>query len=228
MGQAANKKRTGDNEAMAMAKYLRTSPQKLNLVARMIRGKDAGRAMVDLEFSSRRIAQDVRKVLQSAVANAENNHGLDVDRLYVAEAYVGKSITMKRFRARARGRASKILKPFSRLTVIVREREDEVKPKAKAKTAPAKAAAKNAAEGKDRAADKKETAKKAPAKKAASKKSPAKTSKAKVEKAEPNKTPGKAGTKKPAEGKPATNKPAHTNAKDQIDPKQKTDRGNDE
>lgn len=124
MGQTANKRRVADNEARAMAKYLRTSPHKLNLVAEMIRGKNAEKAMVDLEFCPRRIAGDVRKVLQSAVANAENNHGLDVDRLYVAEAHVGKSVMMRRFRARARGRASRIEKQFSRLTVVVRERAE--------------------------------------------------------------------------------------------------------
>ncbi len=124
MGQTANAKRTKDNEAMAMARHLRTSPYKLNLVAETIRGQKAEKALIDLTFSKRRIAQDVRKVLQAAVANAENNHGLDVDRLYVAEAYVGKSVTMKRFRARARGRASRIIKPFSRLTVVVREKEE--------------------------------------------------------------------------------------------------------
>jgi len=124
MGQAANTRRLADNEAMAMAKYIRTSPQKLNLVAQTIRGKAADKAMVDLEFNMRRVSQDVRKVLQSAIANAENNHGLDVDRLYVAEAFVGKSIMMRRFRARARGRAARIEKQFSRLTVVVREREE--------------------------------------------------------------------------------------------------------
>ena len=124
MGKAANKKRLQDNEAKAVARYLRTSPQKLNLVAQLIRGKDAGKALIDLEFCSRRIANDVRKVLQSAIANAENNHGLDVDRLYVAEATVGKNVVMRRFRARARGRVGRIEKHFSRLTVVVREREE--------------------------------------------------------------------------------------------------------
>lgn len=124
MGQAANKKRTADNEARAYAKYIRTSPRKLNLVAQTIRGKDAGRALVDLDFNPRRVSGEVKKVLQAAVANAENNHGLDVDRLYVAEASVGKAMMMRRFRARARGRASRIEKHFSRLTVVVRERED--------------------------------------------------------------------------------------------------------
>ncbi len=124
MGQSANARRVKENEARAMAKTIRTSPYKLNLVAEMIRGKKAETALVDLEFSKRRIAQDVRKVLQAAVANAENNHGLDVDRLVVAEAHVGKSVMMKRFRARARGRASRIVKQFSRLTVVVREQEE--------------------------------------------------------------------------------------------------------
>jgi large subunit ribosomal protein L22 len=123
MGQKANPKRTADNESRAMAKYLRTSPRKLNLVAQMIRGKAAGKALVDLEFCPRRIAHDVKKVLQAAVANAENNHGLDVDRLYVSEASVGKSVTMKRFRAASKGRASRIEKNFSRLTVVVKELE---------------------------------------------------------------------------------------------------------
>lgn len=124
MGQKANARRVNENEAMAYGKYLRTSPQKLNLVAQMIRGKNAGRALVDLEFSKRRIAQDVRKLLQSAVANAENNHGLDVDRLVVAEATVGKSVVMKRFRARARGRAARIEKKISNMTIVVRQQED--------------------------------------------------------------------------------------------------------
>ncbi len=124
MGQAANASRTAENEARAYVKYIRTSPQKLNLVAQTIRGQKAEKALVDLQFSKRRVAKDVLKALQSAVANAENNHGLDVDRLYVSEAYVGKSVLMKRFRARAKGRASRIVKPFSNLTVVVREREE--------------------------------------------------------------------------------------------------------
>lgn len=125
MGKPKNKKRTKDNEARAFSKYMRTSPQKLNLVAQTIRGKNAGRALVDLEFSKKRIADDVRKLLQSAVANAENNHGLDVDRLVVSEATVGKQITMKRFRARARGRAARIEKKFSNMTIVVREQDEE-------------------------------------------------------------------------------------------------------
>ncbi len=124
MGKKKMDRQLADNEAKAMARVLRTSPQKLNLVAQTIRGKNAGTALTQLAFSKRRIAVEVRKVLQSAIANAENNHQLDVDRLYVAEATVGRSMVMKRFRARARGRASSIVKPFSRLTVVVREREE--------------------------------------------------------------------------------------------------------
>lgn len=117
--------RRADNEAMAISKQLRTSPRKLNLVAGLIRKKPVGRALNELAFSKKRIAQDVRKTLQSAIANAENNHGLDVDELIVAEAYVGKSIVMKRFHARGRGRASRIEKPFSHLTIVVREVEEQ-------------------------------------------------------------------------------------------------------
>jgi len=124
MGKSARERNLGDNEAKAFSKFMRTSPQKLNLVAQMIRGKAADRALADLTFSKRRIAGEVRKVLQSAIANAENNHQLDVDRLYVKEVTVGKTFTVKRFRARARGRAARIVKPFSNLTVIVREREE--------------------------------------------------------------------------------------------------------
>ena len=108
---------------MAYAKYLRTSPQKLNIVASMIRGKAADKAMVDLEFCNRRIAVEVRKVLASAIANAENNHNLDIDNLVVTRAVVGKTLTMKRFRARARGRAARIFKPMSNLTIVVAEQD---------------------------------------------------------------------------------------------------------
>ncbi len=125
MGKKSVPRRLADNEAMAMARMLRTSPQKLNLVAQSIRGESAESALATLAFSRRRIADDVRKVLQSAIANAENNHDLDVDRLYVAEAYVGKSMTMRRWRPRARGRTGRIIKPFSRLTVVVREHEED-------------------------------------------------------------------------------------------------------
>ncbi len=183
MGQTANERRVSDNEAMAMVKHLRTSPQKLNLVAQTIRGKDAGKALIDLEFNNRRISQDVRKCLQSAISNAENNHGLDVDRLYVAEAFVGKDLVMKRFRPRARGRAAAILKPFSRLTVIVREREDDA---ANKKAAPVKKAeakkvdvTKSAPKTEAKKEETKTEAKKAPAKKAAAKKTAAKKAPAK-------------------------------------------------
>jgi large subunit ribosomal protein L22 len=122
MGQEKNPPRLEPNEARAFAKTLRTSPRKLNVVAQSIRGKAAQAALAELSFSPRRISVDVKKVLQSAIANAENNHQLDVDRLYVAEAYVGRQVVMKRFHARARGRASRIEKLWSNLTVIVRER----------------------------------------------------------------------------------------------------------
>jgi large subunit ribosomal protein L22 len=123
MGQKPNTPKQAPNEARAYAKTIRTSPIKLNLVAQMIRGKSAGKALVDLDFCKRRIAHDVKKVLESAIANAENNHNLDVDRLYVAEASVGKTIKMGRFHARGRGKVGGIEKFFSRLTVVVRERD---------------------------------------------------------------------------------------------------------
>jgi large subunit ribosomal protein L22 len=110
---------------MAKLKMLKTSPQKLNLVAQLIRGKKVGKALSDLTFSKKRISDDVKKCLQSAVANAENNHNLDVDELIVAEAYVGKNITLKRGRPRARGRFGKLLKPFSELTIKVRQTEEQ-------------------------------------------------------------------------------------------------------
>ncbi len=125
MGKEQNPRRVADNEAMAKASMLRISPQKLNLVAGLIRGKKVDKAMADLTFSKKRIAIDVKKCLQSAVANAENNHGLDVDNLIVAEAWVGKRMVMKRGRPRARGRFGKIMKPFSEITIKVREREEQ-------------------------------------------------------------------------------------------------------
>jgi len=121
MAQEKNPRRVADNEAFAKSKMLRTSPQKLNLVAALIRGKKVEKALADLTFSKRRIAGDVKKCLQSAIANAENNHNLDVDALVVAEAYVGKNLVMKRGRPRARGRFGKIMKPFSELTITVRQ-----------------------------------------------------------------------------------------------------------
>jgi large subunit ribosomal protein L22 len=125
MGQTANAPRVQENEARAVLRSVRTSPQKLNLVAQSIRGKKVEDALNILAFSKRRIAGDVRKLLESAIANAENNHQLDVDQLIVAEATVGKSLVMKRFRPRARGRTGKILKPFSCMTIVVREIAEE-------------------------------------------------------------------------------------------------------
>jgi len=125
MGKEQNPRRVADNEAMAKASMLRVSPQKLNLVAGLIRGKKVDKAIADLTFSKKRIAIDVKKCLQSAIANAENNHGLDVDNLVVAEAWVGKNMTLKRGRPRARGRFGKIMKPFAEITIKVREREEQ-------------------------------------------------------------------------------------------------------
>ena len=125
MGKENNPRRVADNEAMAKTRMLRTSPQKLNLVAAMIRGKKVEKALADLTFSHKRIAGDVKKCLQSAIANAENNHGLDVDNLVVAEAWVGKNLVMKRGRPRARGRYGKIMKPFSEITIKVRQVEEQ-------------------------------------------------------------------------------------------------------
>ena len=122
MGTEKNPRRVADNEAQAIARMLRTSPQKLNLVAGLIRGKKVDKALADLTFSKKRISDDVRKCLVSAIANAENNHGLDVDELIVAEAYCGKNLTLKRGRPRARGRFGKIMKPFSQLTILVRQK----------------------------------------------------------------------------------------------------------
>ena len=124
MGKKSFGRSLADNEAMAYAKHLRTSPQKLNLVAETIRGKKCEAALSELEFSHRRISGEVKKLLESAIANAENNHQLDVDRLYVAEATVGKTMVIKRWRARARGRVGHIQKPFSNLRLVVREREE--------------------------------------------------------------------------------------------------------
>lgn len=125
MGKKKLERQLADNEAKAVHRMIRVSPQKLNLLAQLIRGKKASRALSDLEFSSKRISGTVLKCLQSAIANAENNHDLDVDNLVVAEAHVGKSIVMKRFMARGRGKASRIVKPFSHLTIIVREADEE-------------------------------------------------------------------------------------------------------
>ena len=123
MSKPKRERSLADNEAKAVARMLRVSPQKLNLVAQLIRGRKASSALADLQFSRKRIARDVRKCLESAIANAENNHDLDVDDLVVAEAHVGKGLVMKRHAPRARGRVGKIFKPFSHLTIIVREVE---------------------------------------------------------------------------------------------------------
>ena len=149
MGKPSHARRLSENEAQAVARSLRVSPQKLNLVAGLIRGKKVEQALAELQFSEKRIAGDVRKCVMSAVANAENNHSLDVNDLIVSEAYVGKNLTIKRFHARGRGRGAPIIKPFSQLTVVVRQVEQE-KPEKKAekksagKATPAKGSAKPA------------------------------------------------------------------------------------
>jgi large subunit ribosomal protein L22 len=165
-----------DTEAMAVARNLRVSPQKLNLLAQLIRGKKVATALADLEFSRKRIARDVRKCLESAIANAENNHDLDVDDLVVREASVGKNLVMKRFHARARGNSGGIEKFFSQITIVVEEqREAEKKGK--------KAAPKAEDEGEARASAKKASAKKSSGKKAPARKSVAKKSAKAKEKA---------------------------------------------
>ena len=121
MGKQARERRLPENEAQAKTRLIRISPQKLNLVAQLIRGKAVATALADLQFSKKRIAKDVKKTLESAIANAENNHSLDVDDLVVAEAHVGKALVMKRFSPRARGRVGRIEKPFSNLTIVVRQ-----------------------------------------------------------------------------------------------------------
>jgi len=124
MANKKNTRRVDETEAMAKTRMLRTSAQKLNLVAQSIRGMKVEKALNELEFSRKRIAKDVRKCLESAIANAENNHGLDIDQLVVTQAFVGKNLVMKRWRARARGRSAKIMKPFSEITIVVREVEE--------------------------------------------------------------------------------------------------------
>jgi len=123
MGQKKNERRVDDNQAMAKGRMIKTSPQKLNLVAELIRGKPVEKAMAELTFSRKRVALNVKKVLESAVANAENNHDLDIDSLVVDQAFVGKNIIMKRWKPRARGRVGKIMKPFSEITIVVKEVE---------------------------------------------------------------------------------------------------------
>ena len=124
MGKSKRERALKENEARAVTRNIRVSPQKLNLLAQLIRGKKVDRAIADLTFSRKRIAKDVKKTLESAIANAENNHSLDVDTLVVSEAYVGKNLVLKRIRPRARGRAARIDKPFAQMTVIVRQVEE--------------------------------------------------------------------------------------------------------
>ncbi|MEM6413570.1 MAG: 50S ribosomal protein L22 [Pseudomonadota bacterium] len=124
MGKKENLRRLEENAAMAKARMIKTSPQKLNLVAQMIRGKRVEKAMADLTFSRKRVAQDVKKVLESAVANAENNHDLDIDSLVVDQAFVGKNLVLKRWRPRGRGRVGRLMKPFAEITIIVKEVEE--------------------------------------------------------------------------------------------------------
>jgi large subunit ribosomal protein L22 len=148
MSKTAKKPRRAENQAIAKARYIKGSERKLNLLAQLIRGKAAQKALIDLQFSQRRMAVDVRKVLEAAIANAENNHDLDVDRLFVKEAIVGKTLVMGRFHARGRGRSAAIEKPFSNISITVEERsagetpkKAKKKPAAKASEAPAKAGA---------------------------------------------------------------------------------------
>ena len=130
MSKKAHERSLAENEAQAVSRMLRVSPQKLNLVAGLIRGKKVSSALADLTFSKKRIAIDVKKALESAIANAENNHDLDVDDLVVAEAHVGKALVLKRFSPRGRGRMGRIMKPFSHLTIVVREVEEAAQAKA--------------------------------------------------------------------------------------------------
>ena len=129
MGKQARDRDYADNEAYAVGNRIRISPQKLNLLAQLIRGRQAGQARSVLAFSRKRIARDVKKVLDSAIANAENNHGLDVDKLWVKEAFVSKSLIMKRFKAKSKGRAGRVIKPFANITIVLQEREPETEKK---------------------------------------------------------------------------------------------------
>ena len=173
MGKEARARVLADNQAKAIGTMIRVSPRKLNLVAQSIRGKSAEVALNELTFSRKRIAGQVKKILQSAIANAENNHDLDVDDLFVREASVGKNMVLKRFHARARGRGARIEKPFSQVTIVVEEKREEAPakkqaPKKQAAPAEAKGGEKKQAAAK-KPAGKKPAAKKAPAKKSASK-----------------------------------------------------------
>lgn len=151
MSKKAAARRLADNEAVAKAINLRVSPRKLGLVAGLIRGKSCEQALADLEFSHRRIARDVKKILQSAIANAENNHQLDVDKLYVADISIGRGLVMRRFHARGRGRSAGIEKPFSNMRLVVREREAKEDETGKGKKKSTKGAAKKSAASEKRA-----------------------------------------------------------------------------
>ncbi len=159
MGKNSRPRVLADNQSKAIGRNIRTSPRKLNLVAQSIRGKSAESALNDLTFSPKRVAKVVKKVLQSAIANAENNHDLDVDALVVTEASVGKNLVMKRFHARARGRGARVEKPFSQITVVVEEKREEKNPP-KAAAAKKKSAAKAGAKSETKPVAKKPAAKK--------------------------------------------------------------------
>jgi len=159
MANIVKQTRRKEDEAIARARHIRGGERKLNLLAQLIRGKSAARALIDLEFSRKRMAKEVKEVLESAIANAENNHNMDVDRLYVKEAHVGRTITMKRFSARARGRSSKIEKPFSNITIIVKERDEAEETKASKKTKKTATAATTAAKTEKKEAKATKTAK---------------------------------------------------------------------
>ena len=167
MGKQPQPRRLSDEQARAVGRNIRVSPRKLNLVAQLIRGKSAEAALTLLTFSPKRIARDVKKILQSAIANAENNHDLDVDNLVVSEASVGRNMVMKRFHARARGRSSRIEKPFAQVTIVVEEKSEK-KEARKAKPAAASESKGDASEAKKPAAKKSSTASKAKTTKAAS------------------------------------------------------------
>nr|TFG54948.1 MAG: 50S ribosomal protein L22 [Hyphomicrobiales bacterium] len=218
MGKSARPRTLSESQARAVGRNIRVSPRKLNLVAQSIRGKSAESALSTLTFTSKRIARDVKKILQSAIANAENNHDLDVDDLIVSEASVGKNLTMKRFHARARGRSGRIEKPFSQITIVVEEKRmlETTKKQAAAKAAkstsskaaPArkkseKPAAKDVAEEKAAKAPaaKKPAAKKAPAKAAAKGETKSQSTKSKSTKSKSTKSPG--ATKKSGKAKEA-------------------------
>ncbi len=163
MGKDARARVLKDTQAKAIGRMLRTSPRKLNLVAQSIRGKKAEAALNELTFSRKRIALAVKKVLQSAIANAENNHDLDVDDLVVSEASVGKNLVMKRFHARARGRGARVERPFAQVTIVVEERREEKKPEPKPKARKAKGEARKSEAGKAAGKPSSPRTKKAPA-----------------------------------------------------------------